>query len=65
MLEGAVKHGEAVALVVGMPPHPSWLDPRAADFNMRREPWQQEVAEARAEADRAALELRALATYDQ
>ncbi|MDO8389183.1 MAG: hypothetical protein Q7V57_01740 [Actinomycetota bacterium] len=41
-----------------MPAAPSWLDPRAADFDMRREPWQVELGPVVAECRRVAVELR-------
>ncbi len=44
------------------PPGPWWLNPKAADFNAPREPWQDEVARLHAEASETAQELRATAT---
>lgn len=41
-----------------MPATPSWLDPRAADFDMQREPWQVELGPVVAECRRVATELR-------
>jgi hypothetical protein len=40
-----------------------WMHPKYADFNASREPWQDEVADSVEAAERAALELRAVATY--
>jgi hypothetical protein len=44
---------------------PDWLHPKAADYNARREPWQDAVAEMVPRIRQAQLELRALATYDK
>jgi len=41
-----------------MPTAPSWLDQRAADFDMHREPWQVDLAPVVAECRRVAIELR-------
>jgi len=48
-----------------LPPTPSSLHPRCIDSRGSSEPWEDEVATWREEADRAALELRAFATYDR
>jgi hypothetical protein len=44
------------------PNGPSWLDPRATDCGLQREPWQDEVAILHAQARSAALEVRSIAT---
>lgn len=41
-----------------MPAAPSWLNPRAAGFDMHREPWQAELGPIVAECGRVARELR-------
>lgn len=57
---------QTVLSVVGqsMPPPPVWLLPKPPEFDGPWDDWHHAVAEARHEADRAALELRSLATYD-
>lgn len=52
------------AVATALPPEPSWMGPRMPDYNGPRQPWQDEAASARAEVNRAALEMRAWATCD-
>jgi hypothetical protein len=44
------------------PAAPSWLDPRAADFDMHRETWQVELGPLVADCRRAAVDLRVIQT---
>jgi hypothetical protein len=41
-----------------------WLNPKALDFSLPREPWQTAVAERHERAARLALDLRTIATAD-
>lgn len=50
----------------GQFPSVDWLNPKYADFNGPREPWQDEVAKLHALASATASDLRAIATlYDR
>ena len=46
------------------PPGPWWLNPKAADFDAPREPWQSEVSSLHADATETAQNLRATATLN-
>lgn len=52
------------AVATALPPKLSWMDARMPDYNGPRPPWQDEAVAYRFEAEHAALELRAWATYD-
>jgi len=60
---GVAPQGELNALSAALPERPMWLHPKAADYQMPRQPWQDEVAELREMVEQTAVELRSLATY--
>ena len=60
MIRGGFAQVDLNALSALSPPAPSWLDPRAADFDMHREPWQIELAPLVDECRRAAVGLRVI-----
>jgi hypothetical protein len=64
-LPNPLDHEHLKAVATSLPPEPSWMDPRMPDYNGPRQPWQETATAARAEANRAALEMRAFATYDR
>lgn len=51
-------------LATALPERPAWLHRKFADYQVPREPWQDEVARLRVDVERAAVELRSLATYE-
>jgi hypothetical protein len=62
----AKSHDQADLSAVGrsLQPPPTWMQPKDADYDGPWQAWQYAVANARHDADRAALELRSLAEYD-
>ncbi len=55
---------ELTALSRHLPERPDWLNPRYHEYQLPREPWQDELALAAAESEAACLELRSLGAYE-
>ncbi len=52
------------ALAEAVPGRLPWMHPKYADYNLPREPWQEEAAQHVRRAEELALSLRAVGTYD-
>jgi hypothetical protein len=62
LLATGLDQGSLTELGARFPTAPHWLNAKAVDFGLAREPWQDEVAALHALASRLAMEVRATAT---